>query len=83
MPDYRDNRYHHTDEAKRLNRKMDAGHYRVIAGPAAVADFVEIGSMFGYCDVRNGIINKWLPNGTILERDGIRYQIEGGKKIRL
>jgi hypothetical protein len=85
MPGYRDSRerYTHTDEAKRLNRKMDAGHYKVIGGPDVVSDFVELGSMFGYCDVRNGIINKWLPNGTILERDGVKFIIQQGKKIKL
>jgi len=85
VPGYRDNRekYQHTDEVKRLNRKMDAGHYKVIGGPEVVADFIEIGSMFGYCDVRNGIINKWLPNGTILERDGVKFIIQQGKKVRM
>ena len=82
IPRYRENRYHHTDEARRLNRKMDAGHYKVVAGPDAVADFVELGSRFCWEDIKKGIINKWLPEGTILERNGERFRIENGKKVR-
>jgi SET domain-containing protein len=85
MPGYRDSRdrYHHTNEVKRLNRKMSDNCYKVIAGPPAVADFVEIGSLFSFCDIRQGITAGWIPNLTILERNGERFIIQHGKKIKL
>jgi hypothetical protein len=75
--------YRHTDETKRLNRKMSDNCYKVIAGPPVVSDFVEIGSLFSFCDIRQGITAGWIPDQTILERDGVRFIIQQGKKVRL
>jgi hypothetical protein len=75
--------YRHINETKRLNRKMSDNCYRVVSGPPAISDFVELKSRFSFCDVRLGISAGWIPDGTILERDGMRFQIEGGKKVRM
>ena len=57
--------------------------YHVIAGPAVVSDFVEMGNRFSYNEIRLGISSGWIVDGTVLERNGIRYRIEDGKKIRI
>lgn len=79
---YLHDRKMHYREMARAKYQCQAS-YRVIGGPEVISDFIDFRSLFTVNDVRNGIAAGWLPENTILEKDGVKFIIEEGKKVRL